>query len=278
MAVLRCISSNRAARYVGHLRLCDGAGGQAQGEVLSDLHLLQLSTLTWLPPPPLDPPLPPRCRHSLAICATSNSTTTDLTAANGHGSSWSPATTAVSAAKPAVASVPSSASESQQALARVDAEGADAVEPQQQRRAAWLYGGFDGSSSCSDVFQIVLPDSIGSTGQPAAKQSATPQVSLPTSFAWSKLIQHLWCSTPLLSSDGVGNVHNTMRITFNNAELERQWTILTGLQAAPPPKRVLSLDDMEDSVRAMPAWKQIKRLHAAAVEQQLDQYIDPASG
>jgi hypothetical protein len=68
-----------------------------------------------------------------------------------------------------------------------------------------------------------------------------------------------------------------MRITFNNAE-QRQLTILTGLQAAPPPMRVLSLDDMEDSVRVMPSWKQIKRLHAAAVEQQLDQYIDPASG
>jgi hypothetical protein len=73
------------------------------------------------------------------------------------------------------------------------------------------------------------------------------------------------------------NFHNTTRITSNNAE-QGYLTILTGLRAAPPPKRVLSLDDMEDSVRAMPSWKQIKRLHAAAVEQQLVQYIDPASG
>ena len=248
--------------------------------MLSDLLLLQLSTLTWLPPPPLEPPLPPRCRHSLAVAAIPNSAATDVAAANGHDSSWSPATTAVSAAAPAVTSVLSSASGSQQALAddaRLDAEGADAIEPQQQRRAAWLYGGFDGSTACSDVFQIVLPDSIGSTGQPNAEHSSTPQVSLPTSFAWSKLIQHLWRSTPLLSSNGVENVHNTVRITFNDAE-QRHLTILTGLQAAQPPKRVLSLDDMEDSVRVMPSWKQIKRLHAAAVEQQLDQYIDPASG
>jgi hypothetical protein len=28
----------------------------------------------------------------------------------------------------------------------------------------------------------------------------------------------------------------------------------------------------------MAPWKQIRRLHAAALEQQLDQYIDPASG
>jgi hypothetical protein len=186
----------------------------------------------------------------------------------------------ISADKSAVTSAPASGSGSQQALAddaQVDAEGADAVEPQQQRRAAWLYGGFDGSGACSEVFQIVLPDSIGSTGQPATEQSATPQVSLPTSFAWSKLIRHLRRSTPLLSSNGVESIHNTMRITFNNAE-QRQVTTLTGLQAAPPPKRVLSLNDVEDSVRAMPSWKQIKRLHAAAVEQQLDQYIDPASG
>lgn len=31
-------------------------------------------------------------------------------------------------------------------------------------------------------------------------------------------------------------------------------------------------------MRAMPAWKQIKRLHKAALEQRLDQYIDPATG
>lgn len=199
--------------------MCHHAGGQAQGEVLSDLHLLQLSTLTWLPPPPLEPPLPPRCRHSLAVAAIPNSTATDVAAANVYDSSGSPATTAVSATEPAVTSVPASASRSQRALAddaQVDAEGADAVKPQQQRRAAWLYGGFDGSSSCSDVFQIVLPDSIGSMGQPVTDQSATPQVSSPTSFAWSKLIQHLRRSTSLLSSNGV--VHNTMRITFNNAE------------------------------------------------------------
>lgn len=45
-----------------------------------------------------------------------------------------------------------------------------------------------------------------------------------------------------------------------------------------PPQKVLCLDDMEDAVRAMPAWKQVRRLHAAALEQQLDQYIDPPSG
>jgi hypothetical protein len=168
--------------------MCHHAGGQAQGEVLSDLHLLQLSTLTWLPPPLLEPPLPPRCRHSLAVAAIPNIAATYVAAANGHDSSWSPATTDVNAAEPAVTSVPSSVFGPQQALARVDAEGADVVESQQQRRAAWLYGGFDGSSSCSDVFQVVLPDSIGSTGQPAAEHSATPQVSLPIPSAWSKLI------------------------------------------------------------------------------------------
>jgi len=45
-----------------------------------------------------------------------------------------------------------------------------------------------------------------------------------------------------------------------------------------PPQKVLCLEDMEDAVRAMPAWKQVRRLHAAALEQQLDQYIDPPSG
>jgi len=42
----------------------------------------------------------------------------------------------------------------------------------------------------------------------------------------------------------------------------------------------LTIADLEDAaeVEAMPSWKQIRRLHAAALAKGLDQYIDPPSG
>ena len=133
------------------IKFDNDSGGQAQGRVLSDLFALQLTTLTWLPPLQLSPLLPPRCRHGLAI------TSGAVTAAGVNG-----------AAGPCAA----------------DDEAAqdclDMAEESARQHVAWLYGGFDGSQTCGELFRVQLPEGFGASwATPAATNSSEEVGALP---------------------------------------------------------------------------------------------------
>lgn len=165
----------------GVLLIC--AGGQAQGRVLADLHVLQLATLTWLPQTAPQPPLPRRCRHSLAVTVADASAAAEDSAANsgrhGHAAADAAEVAGQDPHHPPAAAAgaePCQEPEAAGSAAPGQADGAAAAastsELLQPRRMAWLYGGFDGSDTCGGMFQIALPDSLVSVPQRAPAADA----------------------------------------------------------------------------------------------------------
>lgn len=171
------------------------AGGQAKGHVLADLHVLELTMLTWRPAPALQPPMPPRCRHSLAVSpvppAEGRSAAAAVDAAQTPAPAHpeaAPAELALDASAMGVSSLQisdsvangssgSAAGGASASNGASDANGATPAEAAggQQQQEAWLYGGFDGSKTCGELFRFLLPASLG--GEVDAAAAGDAQVS-----------------------------------------------------------------------------------------------------
>jgi len=163
--------------------------------VLSDLHVLDLTTLTWRTAPAMRPELPPRCRHSLAVApaqpappaGSEHLSATDHTAPPS-ASPQPPAaleqdalaadlsslcvgnSAAATAGSPADSGTSAAAGEP-----NTNSNGPAEAGAAEAQHEAWLYGGFDGSETRGDMFCFLLPAGLGC--EAAASSSADAQVS-----------------------------------------------------------------------------------------------------